>query len=272
MMKRIENLVMFDLDGTIIDNDYKLTDDRFPEAIHRAQRAGLTIGLSSDTPYSQLDWWRSSLGMNGPIIAEKGAVVELDRQMMFDESLKREVDGSIRRTLEYLRERDGTRVIEGNATQNVKAELANDVSESTVVYLNTLSMCSLRYFVRRNKGGRAEIDDTLTQAVIDELRQFEPAIATKSVDNNPTFGLMIVGDVRIDKRYGTKKLLSQCTVGQLIMVGNSMGDYIGEDIAELYGVANTVDDYKNRSIGLGGTVTTGCIELLDRLSRERIAK
>lgn len=268
-MKNIEKLILFDLDGTLIDSQYNLTDESIRVSVEQAEKAGWSVGLNSDTPLEQLLWWSDQLGMTGPIIAEKGAVVAWNGDVIYEEKLNQAVEKSKELTYEYLLERDNTAVVTGNATKNVKSIyeqvlLSDDIN--TVVYLNTISTCSLRYFVRkRSIQNQLKIDDLVTQAIYRELTDFEPDLQTKVVDNNPEFGLIIVSDAEKTKRSGLETLLTRCSVGRVVMVGNSINDYVGQDIAQHYCVANTVDEFGNVSQRLGTPITSGCVEILSQL-------
>ncbi len=49
-----EKILMLDLDGTVIDGDYRPTEASFDVSVSEMKDAGWTIGLSSDTPYEVL--------------------------------------------------------------------------------------------------------------------------------------------------------------------------------------------------------------------------
>ena len=269
-MKDTEKLILFDLDGTLIDKNYTVTDENIGWYIRQAQAAGWSVGLNSDTPLEQLQWWRDQLCMTGPIIAEMGAVVECNGEVIYDTALNLAVERSKKQCYDYLLKRNKTAVITGNATKNVKSESyarSFDSDIETFVYLNTTSMCSLRYFVRkRSVGGKLEVNDAATQRIYGELAHFDPSLVSKTIDNNSESGLIIVSDGEITKRSGLKLLLSRCSIGRVVMVGNSINDYMGQDIVEHYCVSNTEDSFKDASQLLDEPFTKGCVEAIRRLT------
>lgn len=77
-----DKVAMIDIDGTLINNSYAITDEHIYDAIQDAQKEGWTLGLSSDTPHETMQGWHKEFGMNGPIIAEKGAFVSHNNQFV----------------------------------------------------------------------------------------------------------------------------------------------------------------------------------------------
>jgi len=263
-----EKLVMFDLDGTVIDDTYSLTSSNMSRAVDSAIKRGWKIGLSSDTPYEGLRQWRRSLGMNGPIIAERGAVVELESRLDFDTQVADEISRSRAAIGEHLSRQAGTLVLEGSA-MDVKAMAGTDLpAHRRIIIMNKLSRCSLRFFVRStDENGSVQIDDDTTQATISELERFYPDMKDAFIDNNPRFGLFIMAERGISKRKGLETLLNGVVLSRCVMVGNSLADFVGNDLAEQYAVANADEDYKKLVVVAKQELTEGCIEILDNLDK-----
>ncbi len=55
-----DKVAMIDIDGTLIDKAYAVTDDRIYGAIQDAQNEGWKIGLSSDTPHETMQEWQTA--------------------------------------------------------------------------------------------------------------------------------------------------------------------------------------------------------------------
>ena len=70
-------LFLFDLDETLIGRDYSLNVEErsLREAFRRAIANGAVLGLNSDTPTRSLKEKYTRWGMNGPIVAERGAEI-----------------------------------------------------------------------------------------------------------------------------------------------------------------------------------------------------
>src|SRR5688500_7089748 len=71
-----DKVALFDIDGTLIDTRYEVTDDDIYTVIQEAQEAGWTIGLSSDTPHATMLERAVQFDIkDDPLIAEKGGLV-----------------------------------------------------------------------------------------------------------------------------------------------------------------------------------------------------
>src|SRR2546429_5655911 len=78
-MVSYKKIVLLDLDGTLIDKDYRLTVsyEHIKAEIKSIQDKDALVGINSDTPLLPLRSWAHHLGMRGPLIAEKGQVLAL---------------------------------------------------------------------------------------------------------------------------------------------------------------------------------------------------
>jgi hydroxymethylpyrimidine pyrophosphatase-like HAD family hydrolase len=265
-MKHIENLALLDLDGTLIGDDYQTTDDAIGETIQSAQNAGWSIGLHSDTPYEALELWRERFGMNGPIIAEKGAVIELAGKVSLDDSTANAIDVARQNITRYAQDR-GIAVWSGNPVEAIREGLQYGEPGQTVMLINALSRCSLRFFVRTcQPDGRLAIDDVRTQAVISDFRPLFPEFPDLTEDNNPTFGLMIAARGNITKRHGAQQLMARLGISRCVMIGNSMSDYLGNDIADHFAVGNASTEYQAVATTVPEELTHGCVAILRTLA------
>jgi hydroxymethylpyrimidine pyrophosphatase-like HAD family hydrolase len=71
-----DKVVLFDIDGTLIDTSYDVTDEYIYPAIQEARDAGWIVGLSSDTPHATMAERAQQFGIgDGPLIAEKSGLV-----------------------------------------------------------------------------------------------------------------------------------------------------------------------------------------------------
>jgi hydroxymethylpyrimidine pyrophosphatase-like HAD family hydrolase len=270
-MSNAEKLALFDLDGTLIDDNYQITDRSIYSAVAEAQDVGWKVGLNSDTPYEALEVWRERFGMKGPIIAEKGAVVELDGMPACDNGDVAAVLDA-RENIGCYAAKQGIAVWSGNPVEAIRTGLRVGEPGQTAMLINTLSRCSLRFFVRTvDVDGNLQLDDVRTQQVIQDCRQFFPAFDSLEEDNNPASGLLIVSRRGVTKRAGVLRLMSSIGLSRCIMVGNSMSDFIGNDIAEQVAVSNASLDFKQAaSVVVDESLTTGCVSILRQLVEREV--
>jgi hypothetical protein len=264
-MSAAERLVLFDLDGTLINDAYQITDDGIYPAIRQTQEAGWAVGLNSDTPYDALCIWRNRFGMNGPIVAEKGAVVELDGQPVFAAADAAEASAARRRIGAYATAR-GMVLWTGNPVEALRQGLRIGRPGKTALLLNDLSRCSLRFFVRViGPDGELKLDDLRAQEVVADCQPLFPAFDAVDMDYNPTFGLLIASPGGVTKRGGVQQLLESMDAVRRVMVGNSMTDYLGDDMAEHFAVGNASPEYQAVATTAEAQWTSGCVEILRRL-------
>ncbi len=69
-------LVLLDVDKTVIDKKYQLTVELhdFVRAIERAQDAGITVGLNSDSALPTIRSWAKQWHIEGPLLAEQSVI------------------------------------------------------------------------------------------------------------------------------------------------------------------------------------------------------
>lgn len=266
----VDRVALLDLDGTLIDDNYQLNDPGINSAIATLQSQGWKVGLSSDTPLKGLQVWAERFGMNGPLIAEKGAIVEVDGKTFVDESDEAAFLESRTKIEERLAEL-GVKIWEGNPAEAIRDGLKIGNSGDIYVLVNTLRTCSLGLFVREvDQSGNLYINNELTTSLIDELRDLFPPFDDLQEDLNHTFGLLIASRGKVAKRFGTQALMQEQGLKQVAMIGNSMTDYIGSDIALHYAVSNASDEFKSRCNYVAQSPTTsGVVEILGKLAQQR---
>lgn len=262
-------LILVDLDKTLIDTNYEITDPGVFEAIQDAQADGWTVGLSSDTPYEALALWRERFGMNGPIIAEKGAVVAADDSPEYDREEAAIYAGARNDIVQRLGDL-GIPFWLGNPVEALRDGLRLGAAGETVVLLNNLRQCSLSFSVRRvDEDGALRNDPEATQAMDEVLRDTYPAFDDLTLDVNPAYGIVIASRDRYNKRTGTQRLLAAMGLtGKVAMIGDSMGDFVGPDVAVQYAVSNASQEYADKAAYRASQpIASGVVEILRRLIR-----
>lgn len=262
----LDALVMFDLDGTLIDRDYRVTDLAIHGVMRDAQTEGWTIGLSSDTPYEVLANWSKHLGIDGPIIAERGALVSHAGQIEYDKN-----DGlkysSAKADLETMLVDTGYKTWKGNPVEALRSGLRIGEPGEAVVLINDYRRSSLGLFMRTvNEQGDLVIDENHTTEIVVLAREFYPQFEDIEEDLNHDYGILIVARQSITKRQGSRRLLAALQLTQFAMVGNSLADYVGDDIAIHYAVSDATEDYKRKADYVAKTpLATGASEILSNI-------
>jgi hydroxymethylpyrimidine pyrophosphatase-like HAD family hydrolase len=264
----IDKVALVDLDGTLIDQDYRVADDRIYGAITDAQSAGWQIGLSSDTPYEALTLWKERFGMNGPVIAEKGAVVEAGGQLAYDNESAAAFSASRLAIEQALRCQPGFRLWSGDPVEALRENIVIGEPGEVAVLMNGLRSCSLSFSIRRvTTDSRLALDDQETKAVAEVARQFYPDFSDLEEEINPDYGIVIVSRSQNAKRAGTLRVMAVMGLRRVAMIGNSMGDYLGNDnLAVHYAVGDATPEFKRiANYTAKDCTTSGVIEILEKL-------
>lgn len=260
-----DKLILMDLDKTLLDVDYNLTDQQILEEIIRVQSLGWILGLSSDTPLEPMEKWKRELGLNGPIIAERGSVIKLvdGRELVADES--EAYFSNLRRSFIQFMAEERMPFYHGDVTQLIrnKPTLSGMVDES-VILIQAYRRCSLNFFGRKITDTGLVIDNELVERMVEVTHQRMEVPPFELVeDYNPEYGIYIVSPKNVNKREGSVKLMSEMGLSKIGMVGDSKTDFVGNDIAIQYAVGNAKDELKAVSDYVAqGVYTVGVIEIL----------
>lgn len=262
-----DKVALFDLDGTLLGQDYQFTDDAIYSAVQTAQESGWHVGLSSDTPYEALALWRQQLHLNGPIIAERGAITETQEGLLYNGS-----EPAIYHTAAIQICRNwqdmGANVWHGNPVKAIRNNVNIGKPGETVVLVNAMRKCSLSFHIRQvEEDGSLAISQPLTEAMANAARSFYPPFDDLEEDLNHDYGLIIISRESVNKRTGAQRLASVLQIGKFAMVGNSMSDYLGDDIAVHYAVADASDAYKAAADYIANFPQTGgAVEILQKMA------
>lgn len=245
-----KNVVLIDLDHTLVDENYQLTDETVKEVIAERRREGWIVGLNANAPLrTQLNRW-NQLGMNGPIVVERGAAVwfpdeafvELCRSKNIVQKAKEAILG-------HIQELDETLLIHGDATGFLRnIHEVPGVSNSRLVAINGLRLFSIAFHVRRieKETGRLHVDVDLAEKVIEELRKYFPITDTLSEGQLETdYGFFHIDPIDVSKATGATKAFNDIHASRRVVIGDHIEDYV-ED-AEVYAVANASQDLKNKA-------------------------
>lgn len=260
-----DKVALIDLDGTLIDASYRITDDTIGQTIHEAQEAGWTLGLSSDSPYEALETWRKRLGLNGPVLAENGGLVAINDRQSYDTEEAATFEAS-RNAFTLALQDAGMDVWCGNPVEALRNGRPLGSAGRPLVLINVLRKVSLGFFVRQVQADTAlAIDTDTTEAVIEMGRTHYPPFDDLLEDINHEYGILIARRRHVDKRLGSLVLTDDYGISQFAMIGNSASDYVGSDIALHYAVANSSQDLKSRADYTSPhPITSGVKDILSR--------
>jgi hydroxymethylpyrimidine pyrophosphatase-like HAD family hydrolase len=213
--------------------------------------------------------------MNGPIIAEKGAVIWSSGDALIETSETSEIFMQLRREIvDTLSRYPNISIFIGDNTgliRSVKHLLSGD---ELLVAIDSYRRCSLGIFVRtiddRGILKKSSQATDMIAGIIAPLIPEHPLISDFDPDGKP-FGFLKVGPLDADKSTGLKALIETLgDVEEVVMVGDSMSDYIvlSDHIPKIhiFAVDNASSKFKDRADYVSsGSLVTGCVEILRHL-------
>lgn len=271
----MQRLVLLDLDKTLIDADYRLTADPGP-AIRTCTERGIRLGLCSDSSLPLLQQWASRVGIVGPIVAERGAVVwdpvrDVEtcihpRETRFFPDLTREF---VRRAVSLP---VPPAIFFGDAPELIRKGIMSLPEEECLLLVNKYRRFSFSFYTRR-------FDREKKIFVVDgeSLRSFaalaEELAATYigtdlDWDKNPEYGIVIAHAACTHKRLAVEAILETLDASAAVaMVGDSIVDFIDHPRVAQYAVANASERYRAQcSFVSSRPFTEGVCDILTRVA------
>ncbi len=275
-MTRRTRIVLVDLDLTLVDKQYNLTVplERVREVVERVQGGDVVIGLNSDSGFATLTEWRQKLGLNGPIISERGARIWLP-----DQPEQIELTSPAARLFPRLRERlcsllqnqPGLTVLCGNANQ-IQASRRPTDRNGKVLIINDQRQRSLSFFARSvDIEGNLTVDQKLLESTVEAFREstatdYVSIWKEKDEDVNPNYGIYILHLAGTQKNNAVVRLLDMFDLPDLWMIGDSSSDLIDDQRVNHVAVANARAEFKEKArVITRQSLTEGVIEFLQKL-------
>jgi hydroxymethylpyrimidine pyrophosphatase-like HAD family hydrolase len=265
-------LVLFDVDGTLIDTDYNLTvpDEEFLAVIREAQDHEVMIGLCSDSATITLMQWSSRLALNGPIVAERGATVSTVDETWVLDPLKTAWFSDLRAAfvVRLMAEFPESTIMVGDATAFVKDRPSKALTEQ-IIAVNGFRTSSFSFFARQLNTDRTkmipdvdrlEVAAEIVREIVSELGRDGDLLTW---DFNVTSGILIVHSMDTSKGRGVASLIDRLKPELTVMVGDGPSDYLGIGEVIQCAVANADPRYKQKADYVAReSLTRGAIECL----------
>lgn len=262
-------VLLFDKDETLLNRKYQLTDTQIQDTIRGLQDQGWILGISSDAALEILQPLSQQLGLNGPLIAERGAIVQKPDGEILMNSHDIDAISSSRHAMEQHLSELGIPVI-----LNTDPRLKNDTVDwgkpgEIIVVINALRKCSIALNIKRiQSDGNLGFDEDATNTIVDAVKPFYPIFSHLFEDVSHDYGVLIVSNGDVNKRSGTQLYLREAGLQQVGMIGNSESDYVGDDIAVHYAVGNGTNGFKKNAVYTAqASLTQGVIEILSKIQQ-----
>lgn len=270
-------LILLDLDNTLIDADYRLTvpENEFRTVVQELASKDVRVGLCSDSAVITLRQWADRLGLTGPIVAERGAVV-WDSARQTENILDIEETTWFRDFREsfinaVMRNFPGAAIMIGDATRFVKDRGVNAALTQHVFAINGFRVASFSFFACRPKNDQSalEPDSELLERASELAAEIAVTYGKKKEDlfwdENSQYGILIMHASTTEKWRGVSTLIDQLKPEQTIMVGDGISDFLDLPHVAQYAVNNADPRYKAKATFVAeSSLTKGVIECLRR--------
>jgi hypothetical protein len=287
-----EKLAMLDVDGTVIDPNYRTTvsSDELVRVLTKAQENGVVIGLNSDSAFPTIVSWARQWNIKGPLLAEKSVVCLPDegmRTIPVYKGLERFTEIRDAFVLRLMQSDLVGKVLTvvgdvNNVVDRMPAYGPEDHGAQALIAVNGLRQFSLSFFVRawKENGWAARKDmvangPVLAQAIellekvgaAYDLQHESKVWSQRECVPDPRYGICIARRSKVDKQTPVARLLSMRSYAQVYMIGDDRADLLKDDRVIQCAVGNANQDCKDGSALIAsGTYTEGVIELIERIA------
>lgn len=272
-------IVLLDLDGTLIDKEYKLTvsEESIRVVIDRVQSMNTLVGLNSDTALLPLRLWALRLGLKGPLVAEKGQVLALSPTAEplseigisdYFHQLKQRV------ILTALETFETAFVGVGDITEFIReGGHAYGVDQSAIL-INGYRQCSFSGYALGSRSDSLVKDpeifdrfcDFVLSIVGDDSERLDPP------DRNPDYGILVLHEKGASKSRGVTRLIGMLgTDIEYVMIGDTDSDIIQIDYPTRLCAVNNASPGLKAAVRETGAIiasesfTKGVLEILEHL-------
>jgi hypothetical protein len=231
-------LVLIDLDGTLIDGQYNLTvpEEALRASISDATAVGALVGVSSDSSLQRIGRFALAHGLEGPIVAERGAVWAPSAGRIEEAAASRPEAAAFSAARDWLVATlggDSQTLLEvGDVNRRSRELIGAPVPEgkNRAVLINGERRGSLAFYALVARNGAWAIDPStlgevgsLARAAVSEI---DPAFAAElDVDFNEGYGVAIFHAPGTGKSLAIPALRDRFGDLPLFVVGDSDADW-----------------------------------------------
>lgn len=281
-----------DLDKTIINRDYQITDVRIVDTIAKAQALGFGVGFHSDTPARSLRRWGIELvemGKQrgvvlqpiGPNIAEMAIIDMPDLNVQIpiiegvEEYFKDRRDELAKHILDDM---PHVGLLVGDPVSLIRSKIKLPGELPFYVLLNGMSQVSIRMFTRQiRQDGTPILDFSFHGRVTDDLRSLLRRNPLAGIefdwDVNPEYCLTIVKPTSLNKTRAYQLLLNLMPSSEgktFHMIDDSPAGYIDDPRVQTWAVQNARPELSGKKgvKQVSGEYSAGVICAIERILKD----
>lgn len=273
-----KGLVLIDLDKTIIDRNYQITDPKVILTLVSMQKDGWVVGLNSDTAFDTLKGWANKLQLTGPLVCELGNAVHQSQlhpnHLWYNAKAKAVFTKILNQLVVTIREVTPPGVhlaIHFEETIEALRKMSQPhgldvLPQEMWVLVNPLRYFSLGLYVRTVTNKSCIFDQPAAEMLAMIVKMVEAMSQTPLlIDHNPEYGIFIAHLPQAAKSQANQAIHLMVSDSQPIyMIGDSTSDDLHDlDIKQL-AVGNAKTEYKKVcSFIADADYSSGVIECLE---------
>lgn len=254
----MNKLVLLDLDETVLDKSYQITDSCLPSFIDELQAEGVLVGIHSDTPLVRQIGYAKDLHCSGPLVTELGNAIAKSSQdptiLWEDGRLKAVFQKTILALIQSARNAYPFLNITLADVSEVRKMLSDSANQETKAWMicHSQRFYSLGFYVYDVINGTISFNASLLSALADIaeihfVTQNAPEQPTPIMDVNHDYGICIMHDSSARKAKANEELFRLFPDTTIYMVGNSMSDFLDHPEIVQCAVGNASDELKKQS-------------------------
>lgn len=276
----MKKIVIIDLNGTMVNKGYEPTIplEKLLKSLVEAKDNGLVVGLSSDSPTETLRMVALSLGIDGPIVAEGGAVLCIDETVVLNPDAKVFQRCSNTLVEHLINNRNPSRIVSvGDINRLTRLLVSHEdiigTNATEAIFINGLRIASSSFFCLERVGmvwsPSARLLEYLSNwsiQYLDENKLINRADIT--IDSSIDYGVCILHHKNTKKSLALQPLRILYPNASIFIIGDSIFDWHGEVEGVVHcAVSNASSDYKEHcSYVASKPMTEGVLELIDTIS------
>ncbi len=267
-------LVLVDLDGTLIDQSYRLTvpGEELASALAEVSAAGALLGISSDSSLERIARFAAEHGIVGPVVAERGAVWAPSPDRLGEAETSRPDAAGFARARDIFAadlSSDPSVMLEVGDVNRRSRDLigaAASAGFSRAVLVNGERRGSLSFYALESVAGRWQLSAALLGEMADRARAAvaaaEPSLVEAlDVDLNERYGVAIFHVPNTGKTLAVPALRSRFGDLPIYVVGDSDADWHHAPNVAHCAVGNAAESFRAAAdFAATGPVAAGAVE------------
>jgi len=236
----MKNVVMIDLDGVVLNENYKTTKE-IHSTIKKLENSALVVP-NSDTPINRLKrLFLDSVGLTPEVtIGEKGAIIDFFGTIFLTRCVPQiyEYRKEVVKTFNKI----GGKVLESEYPIHAKRYQKFSPGEKIIIVDNSRQASISIFFFKAGNTGNLEVDNKWTEFCSGILSQIDLPEGLDEYEYNYKYGVAISNAINSSKTLGVQFLKKELDPANYFMIGDSASDIIQDNKVLHLAVGNADDD------------------------------